>query len=72
MIAIAISGGMVACGERARLAGLLLSSRDGLLESDLEAIWFAEAQRRTEQIDSGAAQLIASDDVEKRARSLLR
>jgi putative addiction module component (TIGR02574 family) len=58
--------------ERARLAELLLSSLDELTESELERVWFAEAQRRAEQIDSGAAQLIPSEEVEKKARSLLR
>jgi putative addiction module component (TIGR02574 family) len=58
--------------ERARLAELLLSSLDELSESDLERVWFAEAQRRAEQIDSGAVQLTPSEVVERRARSLLR
>jgi len=58
--------------ERARLAQLLLSSLDKLSESDLERVWFAEAQRRAEQIDSGAAQLISSEEVAEKARSLLR
>jgi putative addiction module component (TIGR02574 family) len=58
--------------ERARLAELLLSSLDELSESDLERVWLAEAQRRAEQIDSGASQLIPSAEVEKKARSLLR
>ena len=58
--------------ERARLAELLLSSLDELSVSDLERVWFAEAQRRAEQVDSGAVQLIPSEEVEKKARSILR
>lgn len=58
--------------ERARLAELLLSSLDELSGSDLERAWFAEAQQRAEQIDSGSVQLIPSEEVEKKARSLLR
>jgi len=58
--------------ERARLAELLLSSLDELPEAELERIWFAEAQRRAEQIDSGAVQLIPSEEVERKARALLR
>jgi putative addiction module component (TIGR02574 family) len=58
--------------ERARLADLLLSSLDELSESDLERVWLAEAQRRAEQIDSGATQLIPFEEVDKKARSLLR
>lgn len=58
--------------ERARLAELLLSSLDELSASDLERVWFAEAQRRAEQVDSGTVQLIPSEEVEKKARSILR
>jgi len=58
--------------EWARLAELLLSSLDALSESDLERVWFAESQRRAEQIDSGAVQLVPSEEVERKARSLLR
>jgi putative addiction module component (TIGR02574 family) len=58
--------------ERARLAELLLSSLDELSVSDLERVWFAEAQRRAEQADSGTVQLIPSEEVEKKARSILR
>ena len=58
--------------ERARLAELLLSSLDDLPQAELERIWFAEAQRRAEQIDSGAVQLIPSEAVERKARALLR
>jgi len=58
--------------DRARLAELLLSSLDELSVSDLERVWFAEAQGRAEQVDSGAVQLISSEEVEKKARSILR
>jgi putative addiction module component (TIGR02574 family) len=58
--------------ERARLAELLLSSLDGLSESDLERVWFAEAQRRAQQVDSNAVQMVPSDEVDRKARSLLR
>jgi Putative addiction module component len=58
--------------ERARLAELLLASLEELPELEVERIWFAEARQRAEQIDSGAVQLIPSDEVERKARSLLR
>jgi putative addiction module component (TIGR02574 family) len=58
--------------ESARLAELLLSSLDELPEAELERIWFAEGQRRAEQIDSGAVQLIPSEEMERKARSLVR
>jgi putative addiction module component (TIGR02574 family) len=58
--------------ERARLAELLLSSLDEASQSELEHIWFAEARRRCAQIDSGAVLMLASEQVEQEARSLLR
>jgi putative addiction module component (TIGR02574 family) len=58
--------------ERARLAELLTSSLDELPEVELERVRFAEAQRRAEPIDSGTVQLIPSDEVERKARSLGR
>jgi hypothetical protein len=45
---------------------------DGLPEAELERIWFAAAQQRAEQIDSGAVQLISSDEVDRKARARLR
>ena len=58
--------------ERARLAELLLASLEEPPESEVERIWFAEGRQRAEQIDSGGVQLIPSDEVERKARSLLR
>jgi putative addiction module component (TIGR02574 family) len=57
--------------ERARLAELLLSSLDDLPDAELERIWFAEAQRRAEQIDTGGVQLTSSEEVERKAHALL-
>ena len=58
--------------ERARLSELLLASLDELPEAELERIWFAEAQQRAEQIDAGTVQLISSEEVDRKARALLR
>jgi hypothetical protein len=58
--------------QRARLAQLLLASLEEVREAELERIWFAEARQRAEQIDSSAVQLIPSEEVEQKARSLLR
>jgi len=58
--------------ERAHLAELLLSSLDELSASDLERVWFAKAQRRAWQVDSGTVKFIPCEEVEKKARSLLR
>jgi putative addiction module component (TIGR02574 family) len=58
--------------DQACLAELLLSSLDQLPEAELERVWFAEAQRRAEQIDSGEAELIPSEEVARNARALLR
>jgi len=47
-------------------------SSDEPSPSELEQIWFAEAQRRARQIDCGAAQPVPSEPVDQAARSLLR
>ena len=36
---------------------------DPILEPDLEAVWSAEIERRLVEIDTGAVELIAWDDV---------
>jgi len=55
---------------RARLAEALLQSLDEA-ESDLDRAWAAEAQRRYEELQSGAVSSIPSNDVFARARARL-
>jgi putative addiction module component (TIGR02574 family) len=58
--------------ERARLARQLLDSIDNLTPAELEALWLDEAVRRAKEIDSGAAVLVAGEEVAKKARTLVR
>ena len=58
--------------QRAQLARELLDSIDNLTPAEVEALWFDEAERRAEEIDSGTAELVAGDDVAKKARALVR
>jgi len=44
----------LALPERARLAAELLASLDGAPDSDVEAAWAAEIERRAERARSGA------------------
>lgn len=57
---------------RAALAHKLLESLDALPESEAEQLWLDEAERRAAEIDSGAVQLVPSDEVSRKARTLLR
>ena len=52
--------------ERAMLAGLLLESLDVEVEEGVEAAWVAEIERRTAELDAGAAQAIPWEDVKAR------
>jgi putative addiction module component (TIGR02574 family) len=58
--------------DRARLAEKLLSSLDTLSESEVEGLWFVEAQRRAEEIDNGIVQLVTAEEVERRIQSILK
>jgi putative addiction module component (TIGR02574 family) len=59
--------------DRADLARvLLLSLGDEGREPDAEAAWVDEAERRFEELESGAAAAIPSDQVFEEARSRLK
>jgi len=58
--------------ERVRLAQRLASSLDDEFETGVEALWFAEAERRLEELHSGKVQGIDSDDAFLRARKALK
>jgi putative addiction module component (TIGR02574 family) len=51
---------------RAELAAELLASLDGPADSDAEAEWAAEIERRVASIESGNAILESWDDVRRR------
>jgi putative addiction module component (TIGR02574 family) len=58
--------------ERAKLAHKLLLSLDDMSESEIEAAWFDEADRRAKEIDQGLVRLIPAEEVSRKARDLLR
>ncbi len=58
--------------DRARLAEELLESLDQEPESEVEAAWDREIERRVSEIESGTAKLIPAEEVHAEARRLLR
>jgi putative addiction module component (TIGR02574 family) len=58
--------------ERVRLAQQLVSTLDDEVETDTEELWFAEANRRLEELRSGKVQGIDSDAAFRSAREALR
>jgi putative addiction module component (TIGR02574 family) len=59
-------------GQRARLAERLISSLDAVADADSEALWVHEAERRLEELESGAIDSISAERVVEKARSSLR
>lgn len=57
---------------RAALAHKLLQRLDEPTEAEAEQLWLDEAERRAADIDSGTVELVPSDEVSRRARTLLR
>ena len=58
--------------QRAELAERLLSSLESLSDAEAEQLWFAEAARRAEEIDSGLAKRYSAEEVRQQAQALLR
>ena len=58
--------------DRVQLAQRLVSTIDDEVESDTEALWFAEAERRLEELRSGKVQGIPAEDVFRSAREALK
>jgi putative addiction module component (TIGR02574 family) len=57
--------------DRVRLAQQLASSLDDEIETDVESLWFAEAERRLEELRSGKVAGIDSDQALQNARKAL-
>jgi putative addiction module component (TIGR02574 family) len=57
--------------ERVRLAQELASSLAGEIETGVEALWFAEAERRLEELRAGKVTGIDRDEVFLNARKAL-
>jgi putative addiction module component (TIGR02574 family) len=58
--------------ERARLVRELLDSLDDLPAQELDRLWSNEASRRAAQLDSGEVTLVSGEEVDRKARALLR
>jgi putative addiction module component (TIGR02574 family) len=58
--------------DRVQLAQRLVSTLDDEVETDTEALWFVEAERRLEELRSGKVQGIDSDVAFRDAREALR
>ena len=58
--------------KRAKLAERLLESLDDLTEAEIEKLWLREAARRDAEIDEGKAQVVTSEELERRVRALLK
>jgi putative addiction module component (TIGR02574 family) len=58
--------------DRARLAERLISSLDREADADSEELWIREAERRLDELESGAVDTVAAERVIENARSSLR
>ena len=58
--------------QRADLAHKLLLSLEDPPEDEIALAWNAEAQRRSAEIDSSAADVVPAHEVARAARALLR
>ena len=58
--------------DRVRLAQSLVSTIDDEVEAETEALWFAEAERRLNELRSGSVQGINSEDAFNSAREALK
>jgi len=50
----------------------LLDSLEDLPSQELDRLWLEEANRRATQLDAGKAELVSGDEVDRKARALLR
>jgi putative addiction module component (TIGR02574 family) len=58
--------------DRVQLAQRLVSTLDDEMETGTEALWFAEAERRLEELRSGKVEGIPAEDVFRNAREALK
>jgi putative addiction module component (TIGR02574 family) len=58
--------------DRVQLAQRLVSTIDDEVETDTEALWFAEAERRLEEMRDGKVRGINSDEAFQTARETLK
>jgi putative addiction module component (TIGR02574 family) len=58
--------------EKATLARILIDELDPALDSEVEQLWLAEAERRYEAFLKGELQALPGDEVMARARSRMQ
>ena len=58
--------------DRVQLAQRLVSTLDDDVEGGVEGLWFAEAERRLEELHSGKVEGVDSDDAFRTAREALK
>jgi hypothetical protein len=58
--------------DRAKLAHKLLLSLETMSESEIEQVWFDEAECRASEIDQGLVKLIPAEEVSRKARALVK
>ena len=58
--------------DRVQLAQRLVETLDDEVEPNTEALWFAEAERRLEELRSGKVEGIESDEAFRSAREALK
>ena len=58
--------------DRVELAQRLVSTLDDEVEPNTEALWFAEAERRLEELHNGKVEGIDSDEAFRTAREALK
>jgi len=58
--------------DRVQLAQRLVSTLDEEVETDTEVLWFAEAERRLEELRSGKVEGIDADEAFRSAREALK
>ena len=57
--------------ERAALAKVIVESLDELSESEIEALWVREAERRLDELEQGQATEVSAEQVLRRARAAI-
>jgi putative addiction module component (TIGR02574 family) len=58
--------------DRVQLAQRLVSTIDDEVEADTEALWFAETERRLEELRNGKVQGLDSEEAFRTAREALK
>lgn len=58
-------------GDRAALAKWIVESLDELSESEVEALWAKEAERRLDELEQGLVTEIPAEEVIRRTRAAI-